>query len=260
MFINQVQGTIAEKKNHYDFLISDSIPCDEKTLHTIPYTLFLTYSDFNKIPNKVWDLLHAFASNYDIQFFDDMDCISFLQTYFKPKIARRFRSLKCPAHKADLFRYCILYMYGGVYFDIKIKPDFPLIEIFDHNKRDVFYTVLSAGQPSIFQGVIATYPRNPIFIDLIQHILTTPNSLLEKDYSAFTKYFYKILTSVTKCELHAGEYYLNSDLGTVILFQELNKKVASDDRTDRREGYYNIFRNESDAFRIMKTRYNDFPW
>ena len=33
-----------------------------------------------------------------------------------------FKDLKIGAHKADFFRYCILYIYGGIYIDIKIFP------------------------------------------------------------------------------------------------------------------------------------------
>ena len=46
-----------------------------------------------------------------------------------------YEKLRHGAHKADLFRYCCLYKLGGVYLDIKMKPEKMLNKIFNHRKK-----------------------------------------------------------------------------------------------------------------------------
>lgn len=54
--------------------------------------------------------------------FDDNDCRNFIQQYFDADILYAFDHLKPGTYKADLWRYCILYIYGGIYLDIKYQP------------------------------------------------------------------------------------------------------------------------------------------
>ena len=68
-------------------------------------------------------------------------------------------------HKADLFRYLILYKNGGIYLDIKIELTKPLKDIFNDN--NITYTILSMHSSSCMQGVIATPKNNPLFMRLI---------------------------------------------------------------------------------------------
>jgi hypothetical protein len=47
--------------------------------------------------------------------FDDNDCREFIKNNYSDKILNAFNSLIPGAYKADLWRYCILYKYGGIY-------------------------------------------------------------------------------------------------------------------------------------------------
>ena len=53
--------------------------------------------------------------------FDDNMCRDFIEKNFDESILYTFDKLKPGAYKADLFRYCVLYLNGGVYLDIKYK-------------------------------------------------------------------------------------------------------------------------------------------
>ena len=79
----------------------------------------------------------------------------FLQQHF-PEYVSVFRRLH-GAHKADLFRYAVLYVHGGVYMDIKIKLVRPLEEVVDLS-RNAIYTTLSIFPGTLFQALIATPP------------------------------------------------------------------------------------------------------
>ena len=53
--------------------------------------------------------------------FNDDSCRDFLAITFPPDVVYAYDELIPSAFRADLWRYCILYMFGGVYMDIKYK-------------------------------------------------------------------------------------------------------------------------------------------
>lgn len=107
---------------------------------------------------------------------------------------------------------------------------------------------------TIYQGIIATKPRNKIFFNLIQYILDKPIILTKLHYTIFTADFYRQVKNLTGTdELHEG---LNKDF---YLFQEKCSKNETEckDCLDRYGLCCNIFDGEKKNF---KTRYSDFPW
>ena len=157
----------------------------EDKFDKIPRILHCTYHNFDIIPNKVWNNLKKYANEYEIRYYSDKDCIDFLNENFGMDYGDKFKSLKLGAHKADFFRYCLLYKQGGVYMDIDLEPLENLSTVIDHDTPNMMYTVLSSeeskesflkkmvrrntlnGNGHIFQAFIASYPGNPLFIDLI---------------------------------------------------------------------------------------------
>ena len=63
--------------------------------------------------------------------FDDNDCRDFIIKNFDNNVVKAFDSLIPGAYKADLWRYCVLYINGGIYMDIKYSctNSFRLIEL-----------------------------------------------------------------------------------------------------------------------------------
>jgi mannosyltransferase OCH1-like enzyme len=53
----------------------------------------------------------------EYRYYDDEACRTFMEEYFSGRIFRVYEKLVPGAYKADLFRYCLLYIYGGVYID-----------------------------------------------------------------------------------------------------------------------------------------------
>jgi hypothetical protein len=65
--------------------------------------------------------------------FDDTDCRDFIKQHFDTEVLNAYDCLIPGAYRADLWRYCILYKWGGIYLDIKYEPvgNFRFIEIVD---------------------------------------------------------------------------------------------------------------------------------
>ena len=68
-------------------------------------------------------LLIKRTPNFTHYLYDDSDCRAFLAKYFKPLVLKAYDKLIPGAFKADLWRYCIMYIYGGIYMDIKLNFD-----------------------------------------------------------------------------------------------------------------------------------------
>ena len=79
---------------------------------------------------KKWKELNP---NYKYKFYDDNDCKKILYDNFGINGLLSFNILKPGAFKADLFRYAILYVEGGVYADVDITPMKPLSRIIKNN-------------------------------------------------------------------------------------------------------------------------------
>jgi len=59
---------------------------------------------------------------FEHRLFDDHDCRELIKHNFPKQILEAYDCLIPGAYKADLWRYCVLYLYGGIYLDIKYTP------------------------------------------------------------------------------------------------------------------------------------------
>jgi hypothetical protein len=230
----------------------------------LPKIIHQTYSNIKKIPEKVFLNIKQFAPLYTHCIYNDKDAYIFLKTFFHKDVCKTFQSLTLGAHKADLFRYAILYIYGGIYLDIKTE----LIEDIDTNetfKDNCITTVLSSKYNEIYQGVIAAPPRQQIFIQLIDAILKSGSSPY---YNRFCLDFYKYIAKDTKTSnVQSGfikgqyhSYYLYKEVCSTSSSSSSKSKTLKSmckDGLDR----YGFCCNIVDETKVrIKTRYSDYPW
>ena len=162
--------------------------------------LFQTYVDKSKIPMDIYYNIKKYAPTYKHLIYDDNDIEIFLKEYFNKNVLDTFKSLKEGAHKADLTRYCLLYIYGGLYLDIKTELIKNVSNIFvDPN---VFYSVISHYKDHLYQGIISTPPLNPLFLSLIDYIVTTGNP---SDYIDFCKDMYTQINKSLTEKIKSGK-------------------------------------------------------
>ena len=227
--------------------------------NTIPNVIYQTYMDKTRIPKKVYDNIKKYASKYKHIIYNDIECKQFIKHYFGLKVVKRFKGLK-GAHKADLFRYCLLYIKGGIYLDIKTQLITPIEKIF--TKNNTMYTVLAKGPKQVYQGVIATPKGNPIFLKLIEFMMNINLHDLrtKKTYLIFTIDMYRNINKLTHGTHLRQGYNKSKNKGIdYYLFQEKCSKnsLECSDGLDR-YGYCCYINNNNK--KIIKTRYSDFPW
>jgi len=108
-------------KNNIDNLLSlnDNI----QQLNFIPKRIFQTHKSLDYISSKpkLFSALMSwlrFTPEYNYYFFDDEDMDRFMREKMSENIYKAFLKLPLPVMKADLWRYCIVHYYGGIYTDI----------------------------------------------------------------------------------------------------------------------------------------------
>ena len=104
--------------------------------------------------------------------YDDADCEAFIRQNFDSNVLYAYQTLIPGAYKADLWRYCILYIYGGIYLDIKYQcmDHFQLISVVDDEYFVMDrYNVLN--QLAVYNAFMVTKPGNKILRKCIDKVV-----------------------------------------------------------------------------------------
>lgn len=123
----------------------------------IPLNLFTTWHTKDLPPKMKASVRRLKLTNPEFNFklYDEEDCVNFIKNNFNECVLHAYNKLIPASYKSDLWRYCILYIYGGIYVDIKYSCSngFKFIALTeqedwvqDFNKNDV-YTALLICKP-----------------------------------------------------------------------------------------------------------------
>ena len=109
---------------------------------------------------------------YDYVFYDDEECRAFIETHFRTDVLRAYDALIPGAFKADLFRYCELYIKGGWWFDIDTMSVGSIDALVEADTefacpRDGE----QAGVPALYQAVLGVSPRHAVLKTAIDRIV-----------------------------------------------------------------------------------------
>ena len=178
-FINKRNNTLYKYLNNFPLVVSKPI-----INHKIPKIIFQTWES-KKLTCILKTLTHSIKKNnpdYAYYLFDNNDRREFIKEHFDNNVLLTYDSIIPGGFKADLWRYCILYIYGGFYCDIDMMCLNGFDEIIKNNEECIFtidynnnnsYT--SFNLANAFIGII---PQHPIMYNCIQNIVD--NVLNEK--------------------------------------------------------------------------------
>jgi len=237
-----------------------------------PRRLYMTYHNLSRIPKKVFAAVERYAPAYRLVLFSDVHCIRYLRKWYGRDVVRRFLCTENGAHRADLFRYALLYHRGGVYLDVKTVLTRELREVFPDRRRA--YTALSTVGSTIYQGVIATPPRNPAIWRMLQSLLAADPADFDLMYFKATQQAYSILSTEFAVAMHPGPNAAGRGPVQWTLFKEECAEAEGPGRcigaacvrhvrgklctNPDRYGYCcSIFDGDTEVF---KTRFTDYPW
>ena len=136
--------------------------------------------------SSTWKNFHPI---WDYKLYDDNDCLAIVKKYF-PQFLDTYLNLPIPVMKADMFRYMILYQFGGLYADIDaeaLKPFDDLIEKDDTmivgteiNFNNLAFSKFNPVYKNYYkkhnmliqyvQYVFLSSPKNPILYQILEYI------------------------------------------------------------------------------------------
>ncbi len=137
----------------------------------IPRILSQTFKS-RKIPEGMWrasETWRALNPEYEYRFFGDEECRAMIQTHFGQEATRAFDSIREGAFRADFWRYCALYVEGGVYADVDTICKRPLDELIKPD--DEF--VVPRGYPThaLNNAFLVAAPRHPFLEQAIERAI-----------------------------------------------------------------------------------------
>ena len=168
-----------KNKNEINFNYETKIKLDKTFLNqeqVIPKTIIQTRKS-NKMSHACFNAIHTFIDlnpEYEYKFYDDDDCIDFIKINFNNNVLDAYNKIIPTAYKADLFRYCVLYIYGGCYFDIKQILRVPLREIINPNE-DIILTQ-DTYKTGYYNAIMLSKPKHPLMLKLINQVVQNTNN------------------------------------------------------------------------------------
>jgi len=144
-----------------------------------PKNIYQTHKSINYINTKP-KLVKAIKSwvkhtkEFNYFFYNNEMCNDFIKNNFDENVYKAYSILPMAVMKADLWRYCIIYKYGGIYADVdtvcKINPKFFI--------NDSLLTIAPENETHLCQWTFSAPANSPILksiIDLsVERILNTP--------------------------------------------------------------------------------------
>jgi hypothetical protein len=213
-FNNNINNNNNTPKNNYICYKNETFN------NNIPKNIYICYKT-KIIPSYIIPNIKKIYPDYDVKFYDDNDCIDFLKTEYRKEYVDVFNSLKSGPIKADFWRICILYKYGGIYSDIDIEHIKNVNDVID---KDVTF-VTSITCPTYKKRKLGIL--NPCFI------LSKPNHYIlkhaidvyldyyktNKKYSYYTYSITNILADIFKKEIN-----ITNDSKDGIYYDKYNNK------------------------------------
>jgi hypothetical protein len=146
-------------------------------------TIFTTLKSFNKLSvhseinfiKKLWeDMINCVVARYD-----DIQSRQLIHDSFDVRILNAYDKLIPGAFKSDIWRLCVLYLHGGVYSDVHIRPvseSYPLSVI---DSADYIFCIDYPSSKSYIYNALMKSPKES---HVIKQILDEIVSNVEMEY------------------------------------------------------------------------------
>ena len=247
----------------------------DNNLQKIPKIIHQTWENKNlsSFMSGLVNKWKTYNPTYKHILYDNNDCLNFIKNNFGKEYLITYNKIIPGALKADFWRYCILYIKGGIYVDIDTlcmnkldniiskNEDFVSVVDFNKNKKE--------GIHNIFNGFIATVPHNPIMLNATNRIINTvlhnkiPRSIL--DFSGPGVLGRELNIFLNRKEISSfinkeGTFYYNNYVIKLLKFVE-NSEYVKDIKTN-----YILFQNKngnseiSYKYKIECIKNNIKPW
>lgn len=156
-----------------------TVPRTAGYFHKIPLIIHQTFVD-TTIAKTLVERVNIWRDNnpeYEHRYYTNNECVDIINENFDESVLHAYKSLIPGAAKADLFRYCILYLHGGVYADIPTRPMIPLRKMLNGDEDAVLVLDRTRGEKpqDIFNAFIAIVPKHDLMKQAIDECVKRIN-------------------------------------------------------------------------------------
>lgn len=192
----------------------------------IPYRI-MQNNKLDQVPLGMWHAMHSVVAHnpeYDYEYFSDERMRSFIVVNMNRRTLEAFDTLVPGAFKSDLFRYCWLWVRGGIYVDSDMTAFEPLSKLLPPDAE--FVSPEDNNNGFLYNAFLATTPHHPIIgaaitlsVDRILahwygHVLAiTGPVLLGEAFESIVQHRPKKLTSYLNGTIRINNYERRGDCG-----------------------------------------------
>ena len=187
--------------------------------YNIPFKVWRTWETY-ELPYNAQDghdKMKKMNPMFDFQIYSAIDRENFMRTEMPDDVSKAYFKIngsknngsKFGAARADLWRYCILYKYGGIYLDIDSEFNKPLLDIIEPNDQciisyegnkisdpdnlqelylrnklnttDINEPIENINNNKFLQWTIFSVPGHPFLKEVINHVTTNILNWSKKD-------------------------------------------------------------------------------
>ena len=226
----------------------------------IPLNIYQTWHT-KDLPPKMKENYNFFKKHnpeFNHYLYDENDCREFIKNNFNKDVLNAFDSLIPCAYKADLWRYCVLYINGGIYIDIKFKcvNGFKLIALTENE-----FFVRDKNPIGVLNGLIITKSKNELLLKVINKIvenvklkyygedalqITGPN-LLGRYFTQEEKNNMELCFDYTLIEGIFSDYYILYNTKIILKFY---KEYRDDQKKTQKVPHYSVCWLENKVYKV----------
>ncbi|WP_120500469.1 glycosyltransferase family 32 protein [Roseovarius sp. EL26] len=137
-------------------------PANAGVSHAIPFIIHQTF-ETNDVTENMYNAAARWIDgnpDFEYRFYDKDDRRALIEAHFGSEQLAAYDKIRHGAFKADYWRYCALYLHGGVYADVDMYAQTPLLDLIE--PEDHF---IAAREPTlrhaVANGFICVTPKHP---------------------------------------------------------------------------------------------------
>ena len=150
---------------------------DDKST-VIPLNIYQTWNSHDTIPPKMKEIMDSIKTDnpeFNYKCYNNNDCIEFIKNNFDETILDAYNRIIPASYRSDLWRYCVLYINGGIYLDTKMKPvnGFKFLSVTD---KEYFVRDFNTSGKGVVTCFVVSKPKNDRLLKAINAIVDNVNN------------------------------------------------------------------------------------
>jgi len=236
-------------------------PIKESYDSIIPLNLYTCWhtKDLPPLMKQNYENIKSKNPEFNHYLFDENDSRKFIEDNFNKSVLNSYDNLIPCSYKSDLWRFCVLYINGGIYFDIKYScvNNFKFIAL---TKKEHFVRDAQQSGNGTYTALIVTLPKNNIMLQCINKIVENVNNrnygnnpldptgpgLLGSMSSTDDKKFFLLYHEFLKLSTTHTSYYIVF-LDRIIL--TIYPEYRNEQKNFQKKEYYSILWNKREIYK-----------